>query len=456
MGSGAIISLLVLVVSIPIGIKFVSFFDVPPVPKLEETWWGPGTKGSEDVGIRPFKITVPDEVISDLNIRLRNTRALVPPLENAKHSYGITSTLTKNVLDFWLNKYSWKKREQFLNQYPQFKTKIQGLDIHFLHVKPKDSKGLKVYPLLLIHGWPGSVREFYEIIPHLTTPQKGRKVVFEVIAPSIPGYGFSEAAVRPGLGAVQVAVIFKNLMNRLKLNHYYVQGGDWGSIIANHIATLYPQNVIGLHSNLCFNDMPIGYLKKAVYSLKPSLIVEKKYEHLVYPMSTIYGNLILESGYMHIQATKPDTLGTALSDSPAGLASYILEKFITWTNPKYKEREDGGLTEKYKMEDLLDNIMIYWITGTITTSMRLYSESFSTAQTSLQLAKIPVPVPSGCSRFIHDILYTPTGLLEDKYPKLLHVTDHEAGHFAAFEVPEVLAQDIYDFSEKVLSLALNK
>ncbi|XP_044760197.1 juvenile hormone epoxide hydrolase 1-like [Coccinella septempunctata] len=458
MGNGTvIISLLVLTVGVLLGlVKISGIFNIPPIPKLEDTWWGPGGKDVDDVTIRPFKIAVPDEVILDLKTRLKNTRTPIPPLEGAKHTYGISSTVTKSVLDFWLNKYDWKKREQFLNQYPQFKTKIQGLDIHFLHVKPKKIEGLRVFPLLLIHGWPGSVREFYEIIPLLTTPQKDRQFVYEVIVPSLPGYGFSEAAVRPGLGAAQMAVIFKNLMNRLNIQKYYVQGGDWGSMIVNYMAVLYPQQVIGMHSNSCFSDMPITNLKKIVYGLKPSLIVDKKYEHLVYPMSIVLANMILESGYLHLQATKPDTVGTALNDSPVGLAAYILEKFITWTNPSFKEREDGGLTEKYKMEDLLDNIMIYWVTGTITSSMRLYSESFNSAHYSLQLSKIPVSVPSGCSRFAHDIVFAPTALLEDKFPNLLHVTDHDAGHFAAFEVPEVLAKDIYDFTEKVLTASLPK
>lgn len=146
-----------------------------------------------------------------------------------------------DVLDFWSTKYVWKEREAFLNQFPQFKTRVDGLDLHFLHVKPKTvPKGAEVVPLLLLHGWPGSVREFYDMIPLLTTPRKEQNLVFEVIAPSLPGYGFSQGAAKPGLGAAQMAVVMNDLMARLAFSRYYVQGGDWGGIIVSHMATLYP------------------------------------------------------------------------------------------------------------------------------------------------------------------------------------------------------------------------
>ncbi|KAL3288641.1 hypothetical protein HHI36_003074 [Cryptolaemus montrouzieri] len=457
MGYGIKLTVLATLSAIGFGaLKVSNLFEIPPVPTLDETWWGPGTPSAGDKSIRPFKIAVEDEVLKDLQYRLKHTRDLPPPLEGAQQNYGMNSKLTKKIVDFWLNDYKWKEREQFLNKFPQFKTNIQGLDIHFLHVKPKETKGLKVLPLLLIHGWPGSVREFYEIIPLLTTPQNGRNFVYEVIVPSLPGYGFSSAAVRPGLGAPQMTVVMKNLMKRLNFEKFYVQGGDWGAIISTYLATLFPHNVIAMHSNMCSAMSAKSALKMMVYSFKPSSIIEEKYEHLIYPMSNFYSRLIEETGYLHIQASKPDTVGTALTDSPAGLAAYILEKFTTWTNPQWKQLEDGGLLKKYKMEDLLDNVMIYWVTSSITTSMRLYAESMNKEQLAMRLDIIPVNVPSGCSRFIHDIVYSPTALLEDKYPNLIHVTDHDGGHFAAFELPAVLAKDIYDFTDKVLRLKTEK
>lgn len=164
-------------------------------------------------------------------------------------------------------------------------------------------------PLLMLHGWPGSPREFYEIIPLLTTPQKDNDFVFEVIAPSLPGYGFSQATVRPGLGAIDAGLIFKNLMVRLGFNKFYVQGGDWGALIVRYMGSFFPEHILGLHSNMCMVNTPAVNLKTILGSLYPSLIVDKKHESKMYPLSKFFSTLMLEFGYMHIQATKPDTLG---------------------------------------------------------------------------------------------------------------------------------------------------
>ncbi|KAK9732159.1 alpha/beta hydrolase fold [Popillia japonica] len=231
------------ILTILIGLKINSLLEVPPMPVLEETWWGQGQAKKVDTSIRPFKIDIPDKVITDLTQRLKTARPFTPPLEGIQQQYGMNTKLLAEIVEFWKTKYDWKERQNFLNQYPQFKTNIQGLNIHFLHVKPTNTKGLKVLPLLLLHGWPGSVREFYELIPLLTTPQPGKVLpllllhgwpgsvrefyelipllttpqpgkdfIFEVIAPSLPGYGFSDGASKPGLSAVKVGLVFKNLM----------------------------------------------------------------------------------------------------------------------------------------------------------------------------------------------------------------------------------------------------
>jgi juvenile hormone epoxide hydrolase len=315
-------------------------------------------------------------VIADLHQRLKNARPLIQPLEGIQHQYGLNTRLLSKIVDFWRTEYNWKERETFLNKFPQFTVIVQGLKLHYIHVQPLNPEGHKVLPLLLLHGWPGSVREFYEIIPLLTTPQPGRSFVFEVIAPSLPGYRFSEAAVRPGLGAVQMAVVFKNFMNRLGFEEYYIQGGDWGAAILQNMATLFPRQVLGVHSNMCMVNSFWSTIKLFLYSFYPTLLVKPEHVNKIYPMSAKFVNRLLESGYMHIQATKPDTVGkeinlysnqiyqilkcsgVALNDSPIGLAAYILEKFITWTNPAWKNLEDGGLTKKYTYTDLLDNVMI--------------------------------------------------------------------------------------------------
>nr|CAD7434549.1 unnamed protein product [Timema monikensis] len=268
--------------------------------------------------------------------------------------------------------------------------------------------------------------------------------VFEVVVPSLPGYGFSEGASKPGLGTAQMAVVFKDLMARLGFDKFYLQGGDWGAIIGSNMATLYQDNVLGFHSNMCFVNTLLSNLKMLLGSLWPTLVVEEELVHRMYPLSKIYSNLILEMGYMHIQATKPDTIGVSLRDSPVGLAAYILEKFSTWTNPAWQTRPDGGLTEKFSLTNLLDNIMIYWVTGSITTSVRLYSESFSKAQFALGLDSIPTKVPTACAMFPFELAYQPESFLKDKYHNLVQFHNMpRGGHFAAFEEPRLLADDIW-------------
>nr|CAD7434550.1 unnamed protein product [Timema monikensis] len=417
---------------------------VPPLPKLESTWWGPGQPHNVDKSIRPFKIKLPKEELDDLNTRLQHVK-LTPPLEGIGFQYGFNTDYLKKVVDFWRTKYNWREREAYLNSFPQFKTQVDGLDLHFLHVKPKQvPPSTRVLPLLLLHGWPGSVREFYEIIPLLTTPREGVNFVFEVVVPSLPGYGFSEGASKPGLGAVQVAVVFKDLMARLGFDQFYVQGGDWGGAIGTHMATLFEENVVGFHSNLCYTNLIQRFVYQALASFWPTLIVDEEHVDKLFPVGKVFSWLLKESGYMHLQATKPDTVGVGLQNSPVGLAAYILEKFSPWTNPAWETRPDGGLTEKFTLTNLLDNIMIYWITGSITTSARLYSESLNKAQISLGVEKIPTNVPTACALFPNDLLYSPPSFLTGKYLNLVQV-NHIArgGHFAAFEEPQLLADDIW-------------
>ncbi|RZC42244.1 EHN and/or Abhydrolase 1 domain containing protein, partial [Asbolus verrucosus] len=354
--------------------------------KSPEIWWGSGDPTHQkNQTITPFKINVSNQVLEDLRYRLKNARVFVPPLEGVEQQYGINTNLLKDIVDFWLTKYNWREREKFLNQFPQFKTKIEGLEIHYIHVKPKKvPNGIKTLPLLILNGWPSSIVEFYEIIPLLTTVRLDKDFVFEVIVPSLPGFGFSQAAIKPGLGSSEIAVVFKNLMHRLGFQHYYVHGSDWGSSIASYMAIRYPAKVKGIHLTLCFSMTYTSQFKLLVGSFWPSLIVNKKNKHKLYPLSDFFSNVLLEFGYMHLQATKPDTVGVSLTDSPVGLAAYILAMFSTWTNPEYKNRENGGLLEKYAYEKLLDNVMIYWITNTITTSMRIYAESINKKQNVFQ------------------------------------------------------------------------
>ncbi|OBS60226.1 hypothetical protein A6R68_08653 [Neotoma lepida] len=385
---------------------------------LEDGWWGPGSRPSarEDESIRPFKVETSDEEIKDLHQRIDRFRAS-PPLEGSCFHYGFNSNYLKKVVSFWRNEFDWKKQVEILNRYPHFKTKIEGLDIHFIHVKPPQlPSGRTPKPLLMVHGWPGSFYEFYKIIPLLTDPKAhglSDEHVFEVICPSIPGYGFSEASSKKGCNSVATARIFYKLMSRLGFQKFYIQGGDWGSLICTNMAQMVPNHVKGLHLNMAFNS-------RNVYTLTPLLgkgfgrflgYTERDIE-LLYPFKEkIFHNIMRESGYLHIQATKPDT---------------------------------------FSLEDLLTNIMIYWTTGTIVSSQRYYKENLGQGFMVHRHEKMKVFVPTGYSAFPSEIMHAPEKWVKVKYPKLISYSYMErGGHFAAFEEPKLLAQDIRKFVSQV-------
>lgn len=429
--------------------------ELPDLP--QDQWWGPGEPRKLNEGIKEFKINVPDTVLTDLKHRLDSHRPFTHSLEGVNQNYGMNHKLLGEIVTYWRTKYDWRSREKYLNQYPQFTVHVQGLRMHYIHVKPeKVPKGVRVLPLLILHGWPGSVKEFYKLIPMLTTPRKDKDFVFEVIAPSLPGYGFSEGAAKPGLGSAQMAVVMNNLMARLGYKQYYLQGGDWGAAIVSNMALFYPEHILGAHSNMCLSFANIALVKHLLGAFYPAAVVDKAHEHKLYPISSFFAHILQEFGYMHLQATKPDSLGAALNDSPVGLVAYLLEKFGIWTNPDWVNRADGGLPLKYDYTDLLDNIMIYWVTGSITTSMRLYAETFNKVQLGYQLDSIPVTVPYACAKFKHEVSYFSDTMLKDKFVNLMQSTDFDdGGHFAALEVPELLAEDVWSAMQLFLNANTN-
>jgi juvenile hormone epoxide hydrolase len=425
-----------------------------PAPELPNYFWGPKSKEGlkEDTSIRPFKINIDEKVLTDLKTRLKletsvEGNRLTPPLEEIGFQYGFNTDFLKSVTQHWLNKYDWRAREKELNKYPQFKTTIAGIEIHFQHVKSNGQKKYKTTrPLLLLHGWPGSFVEFQKVIPMLTDP-KDSDINFELIIPSLPGYGFSERSHKTGLGTAQTGQIFLKLMKRLGHEIFYVQGGDWGAFIATDMSALYPKNVVAVHMNMCTSAHSRTNVRILLASFYPTLFMDQIEADKSYPMSKFWSNILEETGYMHIQSTKPDTVGVALSHSPSGLAAYILEKFSTWTNLKWKAEKNGGLVPYYDLDNLLDNVMVYWVSGSIVSSMRLYSEAFSKARMDLKLDNVPVKVPTGCLASPHEFFAGQSEwLLQDKFPQLLHFTHGEkGGHFSAFEVPDVFAKDVVKF-----------
>ncbi|GJQ78775.1 hypothetical protein Trydic_g2806 [Trypoxylus dichotomus] len=431
------------IIFVALGLKIKKFFEIPSPPYLQDEWWGAGQETEVDTSIRPFKVEIEQKVLDDLHQRLNNARPFTPPIEGVQQQYGMNSKLLSEIIEFWKSKYDWRQRETFLNQYPQYMTNIQGLDIHFLHVKPSKANGLKVLPLLLVHGWPGSVREFYELIPLLTQPRAGKDFVFEVIVPSLPGFGFSSAASKPGLNSVKMALIFRNLMNRIGFKQFYVQGGDWGGFITSVLATVFPEEILGVHMNFAFvRNQPIAKIKMMLKTFLPVIFAtagdqKKMAQNMIYPTR--------ENGYYQIQSTKPDTVGVGLNDSPVGLAAYIIEKFTTWTNTNWIDKADGGLLEKYDYTKLLDNVMLYWVTNSITTSCRIYYEQNTKEVAQFAIDKIPVSVPTGVTNFEHELFSQSEDILRCKYLNLLHYREvPNVGHFAAFEEPEVMAKELWE------------
>jgi len=423
-------------------------------PTLDvNAYWGPGPNESykEDPAIREFDVSVKQELLDDLKRQLARPLKLAEPLEGVAFEYGFNSRALSDIIAYWRDSYleKWDERDGYFKKFPHFQTQIQGLKIHFIRVKPKKTAGKVVIPLLLLHGWPGSVLEFYDFIPLLTKPNDQNNYVFEVIAPSLPGYAWSQGSSKKNLGPAEIGVIMRNLMLRLGHEKFLIQGGDWGAIIGSSIATLFPQNTLGYHSTMCGTNSPLSQFKMLLVNLMPNFFIQQEQRPFFKSFSETFAYILEESGYFHIQATKPDTIGNALTNNPVGLAGYILEKFSTWTNPSYRKLQDGGLQKRYTIDALIDNVMIYYITNSITTSQRLYAEAFAQHQRDLQLDRVPVKVPVGCARFRHEILHSTDFQLRDKFPNLIHSTFYtDGGHFPAMEAPRQLYQDLLEFVEK--------
>ncbi|XP_061401163.1 juvenile hormone epoxide hydrolase 1-like [Musca vetustissima] len=244
--------------------------------------------------------------------------------------------------------------------------------------------------------------------------------------------------------------MMRNLMLRLGYKKFFIQGTDWGSIIGSHIATLFPENVLGYHSNMCTVSSPKSMIKGLIAGSFPGIFAPKGYEDFFSPVSEKIHFLLEETGYAHLHSTKPDTIGTALHDNPVGLAAYILEKFSTWTNATYRHLPDGGLKKRYKLDALLDNVMIYYLTNSITTSMRIYKEAVTEEQRALKLDRVPTNVPTACARFKNEMMHFMDLQLKDKYKNLIQSTYYkEGGHFAAMEVSDIVYKDFIEFVKKV-------
>ncbi|XP_061387769.1 juvenile hormone epoxide hydrolase 1 [Musca vetustissima] len=459
--------ILVLMLAMGGGMLYKKFSDIwgdVEAPKLPlNQWWGDEEEPkdwnaylantSEVIGNR---LLYPDTTLDDLRSLLNQTLHLTEPLEDVNFEYGFNSNFLKELVEYWRDDYlpRWREREVFLWQFNHFTTDIQGLRMHFLHLMVYDEYTVNRhhYPVLLLHGWPSSVREFYSLIHklHQTKKDRNQKYIFNVIVPSLPGFAWSQGTSKRGLGPAQIAVMMRNLMLRLGYKKFFIQGTDWGSIIGSHIATLFPENVLGYHSNMCTVSSPKSMIKGLIAGSFPGIFAPKGYEDFFSPVSEKIHFLLEETGYAHLHSTKPDTIGTALHDNPVGLAAYILEKFSTWTNATYRHLPDGGLKKRYKLDALLDNVMIYYLTNSITTSMRIYKEAVTEEQRALKLDRVPTNVPTACARFKNEMMHFMDLQLKDKYKNLIQSTYYkEGGHFAAMEVSDIVYKDFIEFVKKV-------
>uniref|UniRef100_H3AB84 Epoxide hydrolase n=1 Tax=Latimeria chalumnae TaxID=7897 RepID=H3AB84_LATCH len=428
---------------------------------MEDGWWGEGQRppvGEEDESVRPFRVQTSQEELDDLFRRIDQTRFTVP-LEDSRFHYGFNAAYLRKVVSYWRNRFDWQKQVELLNRFPHFKTKIEGLDIHFVHVKPPSlPAGHSAKPLMMVHGWPGSFFEFYKIIPLLTDPTShglSDEHTFEVICPSIPGYGFSEASRKPGLNSVSAARIFYKLMLRLGFREFYVQGGDWGWLICTNMAQMVPSHVKGVHLN--FVSVPMGGLLQLLSLLLghyfPRLFgfQDEDVKRLFPFMERGIYNMLKETGYLHIQATKPDSAGKAVPGDPCGiLPTYILTEIHFYTERLvlfFFLSKDYILFQKFSLDELLTIVMLYWVTGTIVSSMRFYKENLGKGIGNQKHEKILVRVPTGIACFPNELMHTPKLWAKQKYVNIVSYNYMpRGGHFAAFEEPQLVADDIRHFT----------
>jgi len=374
--------------------------------------------------ITPFRIAASEEALDDLRRRLRATRW--PEAETVDDwSQGIPLAYTREVCAYWAEKYDWRGREARLNELPQFRTEIDGLGIHFLHVRSPQEDAL---PLVITHGWPGSVVEFHKVIGPLTDPvAHGGDAgdAFHVVCPSLPGYGFSDKPARAGWGVERIAGAWAVLMGRLGYRRYVAQGGDWGSMVTTALGTQDPEHCAAIHLNMPVAPPAPDQMGEPTEQEQQALAALAHYEQ--------WG-----SGYSKQQSTRPQTLGYGLLDSPAGQAAWILEKFQAWTDC------DGHPENVLSRDELLDNVMLYWLPGTAASSARLYWESFRNPHLG------EVTVPTGCSIFPKEIIRCSRRWAERRFRNLIHWRELDrGGHFAAFEQPERFVAELRDCFRQV-------
>ncbi|MEO1046644.1 MAG: epoxide hydrolase family protein [Pseudomonadota bacterium] len=367
--------------------------------------------------VKPFTIAIAQPALDDLIARLFHAR--LPEAETVEQwEQGIPLDIVRDFLSYWCDYYDWRHCEEELNAHPNFRVKIDGLPIHFMHIRsPHDD----ARPLLLTHGWPGSVLEFMDVIAPLTQPEDhggSADQAFHLVIPSLPGYGFSGKPKKPGWDIAKIAEAWDMLMRTLGYDRYFAQGGDWGSVVTLEMARQNRGALAAIHSNMVLappDPETVG---------EPTNAEAAALERLQWYRRE-------DSGYAKIQSTRPQTIGYALTDSPVGQMAWILEKFRNWS--------DAGddIATAFGYDRLLDNVSLYWFTRSAASSARLYWESFGGN------AMEPITMPMGGTIFPKELFQTSRRWAEKRFSNIIHwsVADH-GGHFAAFERPDIFVEEL--------------
>lgn len=384
---------------------------------------------------QPFNINIDETVLADLRSRLAATR-WPDEIDNEKWEYGTSMSYLKELCDYWQHQFDWRGQEAYLNTFRHYKETIDDIKLHFIHQK---GAGKTSVPLLLVHGWPDSFVRFLKIIPLLTAAD-ANGFSFDVVVPSIPGYGFSDLPKEPGMNPKKIAGLLDKLMKELGYKKYLAQGGDWGSTITEQLALYHDSSLWGIH----LTDVPHQHSMMPVD--KPSAAEKKYLEEMKIWQQT-------EGGYFMEQSTKPQTLAYGLTDSPAGLAGWIVEKFKVWTD------NNGAIEDAITRDELLTNLTVYWVTGTINASVRIYYEAMKAFMQSMHnpLQKInpfdktgnKSGVPAAFAIFPKDLSHPPKEFAERFFHVQRWTKMSEGGHFAAMEEPKALADDIRTFAVKL-------
>ena len=379
--------------------------------------------------MQEFRIDIPDEALDDLRLRLSLTR-YPDQIEGSGWDYGMDLGVLRPLMDYWRDGSDWRARERKHNRFDQFLTRAAGEQVHFYHVRSPRPDAL---PMVLLHGYMGSVVEFAEMMGPLSDPAAhggSADDAFHVVVPSLPGYGFSGPTRQAGFDVDRCADAIAEVMRQLGYERYIVQGGDWGALITRRMGEAYAERLIGVHFNMLFAQPLPGE--------EPDMdaVTEDERRRMADALERIRGG----AGYMSILSTKPQTLSVAHNDSPAGLAAWFLEKYQTWCD---LDRDD--LESVFSKDQLLDNVMFYWITGTAHSSGRLYYESALKGTSALDPWDGRVDVPTGHAVYPCELLQTPRAWAEKRYNIVHWKVQPRGGHFAPFERPESFTEDLREF-----------